>query len=234
AIGAPGRYYFRYYYGPYNMVGRAYILFGRDTAGGGGFPAEIDLFSLDGADGFRFDGPDRHTPQTGYSVAGLGDVNGDGVDDFIMGTPGSGDSYVVFGRTRAGGGFPEPVTPDDLHGEGGFTLTNDPSSDSGHSVSAAGDINGDGIRDMIIGAPGQGPAPGAGHIVFGRDRADPFLGSVPLQSLTAGEGFSLPGVGGGDRAGYSVALAGDVNADGVADVIIGAPGSDAAEPGSGS
>src|SRR5690606_23181313 len=58
AIGAPGRYYFRYYYGPYNMVGRAYILFGRDTAGGGGFPAEIDLFSLDGADGFRFDGPD--------------------------------------------------------------------------------------------------------------------------------------------------------------------------------
>ncbi len=62
------------------------------------FPAVFELSSLDGSNGFRINGIDGDD-NSGYSVSGAGDVNGDGIDDLIIGAPNAGQSYVVYGRS---------------------------------------------------------------------------------------------------------------------------------------
>ncbi len=101
---------------------------------------------------------------------------------------------------------------------------------SGRSVSTAGDVNGDGIDDIIIGAryadPG-GSKSGAAYVVFGR--TDAFASTFELSSLATGGGslgFVMDGVSAGDYTGFSVSEAGDVNGDGIGDVIVGAYGAD--------
>ncbi len=91
---------------------------------------------------------------------------------------------------------------------------------AGWSVAGGGDVNGDGIADMLVGAPGSdNTGTDAGIAVL-------FHGTPSgTASLTAGDAI-LSGVADGDYAGYSVAIAGDVNADGFADVLVGAYGSD--------
>jgi len=83
------------------------VVFGND----GGFPASLELSSLDGTNGFVLNGIDEDD-FSGFSVSGTGDVNGDGIDDLIIGARGAdpfgesaGESYVVFGRAVA----PKPV-----------------------------------------------------------------------------------------------------------------------------
>src|SRR5204862_7963948 len=81
----------------------------------------------------------------------------------------------------------------------------------------AGDVNGDGVADLIIGANSANSYTGESYVVFGK--ASGFAASLDLGSLDGSNGFSLTG---GEFNGYSVASAGDVNGDGFADVIIGA------------
>ena len=91
----------------------------------------------------------------------------------------------------------------------------------GTSVSGAGDVNGDGFADLIVGAPNYGV--GNSYVVFGRtDTA-----AVDLSPLAPNSGgFIITGVSPGDRGGNSVSAAGDVNGDGLADLIVGASGID--------
>ena len=90
---------------------------------------------------------------------------------------------------------------------------------AGASVAGAGDINGDGRRDLIVGAPFAGPG-GTAYVVYG-----PFsAGTLDLAALGS-RGFVITGAQAGAMLGQSVAAAGDVNRDGLADVIVGAPGS---------
>jgi len=121
------------------------------------FPASIELSDLDGTDGFVLNSIEEGDG-TGVSVSDAGDINGDGVDDVIIGAPDaspnniilSGQSFVVFGGGAVGvGGVIELA---DLDGSNGFVLNgvNDGSL-SGLNVSEAGDINGDGVDDLIIG-----------------------------------------------------------------------------------
>ena len=196
----------------------------------------VELSSLDGSDGFVLAGIDR-LDEAGFSVSGAGDVNGDGFGDVIVGAPsfsGSGpsapgESYVVFGRAS---GFGSIVGLSSLDGSNGFVLAGfDKDGRVGISVSGAGDVNGDGFADLIVGASnaqgGTGPSQlptGESYVVFGQ--ASGFGSVVGLSSLDGSNGFALTGIGGNDTAGRSVSGAGDVNGDGFADLIVGAPFAD--------
>ncbi|NQV26358.1 MAG: FG-GAP repeat protein, partial [Rhodopirellula sp.] len=215
--------------GPFGTTGKSYVVFGKS----GGFSSAINLATLNGATGFRLDGVGS-SDESGISVSGAGDVNGDDFDDLIIGAhrafSGSaqraGESYVVFGKS---GGFSSAINLGTLDGTTGFRLDGIDTRDySGYSVSNAGDVNGDGIGDVIIGAfqadAGGNSNAGKSYVVFGN--SDGFASSVNLSTLDGTTGFRVDGIDANDRSGVSVSSAGDVNRDGLDDLIIGAPGGD--------
>ncbi len=219
-IGAQGVYVPTYA----SYEGAGYVLFGQAS----GFTADINLSNLDGSDGFRLD----RIGSQNLTVGDAGDVNGDGFDDVIVGVSTadpngfqSGSSYVVFGRAS---GFDATLELSDLDGSNGFHLDGVTTRDlSGGSVSSAGDVNGDGFDDVIVGASGADPNgydSGSSYVVFGK--ASGFDTTLNLSSLDGNNGFLVAGVSAGDNLGLSVSSAGDVNGDGYADVIIGAYSTD--------
>jgi hypothetical protein len=162
----------------------------------------------------------------GYSVSGTGDINGDGIDDLIIGGPSSGPtaagaSYVVFGTRNP---FNATLNLAALDGTNGFRIDGENNDDrAGSSVSGAGDINGDGFRDLIIGAErsdANGTYSGASYVVFGKGGG--FASSLSLSSLDGTSGFRIDGEAAGNNLGNAVSGAGDVNGDGFDDLIIGA------------
>uniref|UniRef100_UPI00261423D6 integrin alpha n=1 Tax=Novosphingobium sp. TaxID=1874826 RepID=UPI00261423D6 len=103
----------------------------------------------------------------------------------------------------------------------GFIIQGDAAGDSaGWSVSSAGDINGDGFADLIVGAPrgdDGGDYAGEAYVIFGKSGATRT--NIDLTSLAASDGFLIQGDTAGDGAGYSVTSAGDINGDGFADLV---------------
>ena len=207
----------------YNAYGESYLVFGTDA----GFAPSIELSALDGTNGFAI--LSAEYGNSGSAVSGAGDINGDGIDDVIVGAPSGGSgyastgaSYVVFGSDT---GFAASFELSSLDGTNGFRIDGvDDFDNAGTSVSAAGDVNGDGIDDVIIGAPYGGSGysnTGASYVVFGSDTG--FAASVELSSLDGTNGFRIDGVDDFDNAGTSVSAAGDVNGDGIDDVLVGAP-----------
>ena len=181
----------------------------------------IDLLSE--AD-LRLDGVNP-SDQAGFSVSEAGDVNGDDVDDVIVGSyvadgagrVNSGVSYVVYGQTAGPGVDLATLTPAQ-----GFRIEGAAADDwSGLSVSGAGDVNGDGRDDLIVGAPyanlNSRTNSGGAYVVYGRASAE----TVDLATLTPAQGFRIEGAAADDSAGFSVSGAGDVNGDGRDDVIVG-------------
>src|SRR5260221_7419868 len=127
-----------------------------------------------------------------------------------------------------------------LHGSNGFWLDGVAVTDSsgfpvGFSVSSAGDVNGDGFDDVIVGSKGadsNGLDSGSSYVVFGK--ASGFATEIDLSTLDGTNGFRLDGAAAGDQSGVSVSSVGDVNGDGFADVIVGAPQADPHHRSSGS
>ena len=212
------------------FAGEGYLIYG-----GASLPASIDLAAL-GSAGVTIFGIDS-SDYTGISVSAAGDINGDGFDDLVLGAekadgaanakPGSGESYVIFG----GSSLPGTIDLSTGLGSAGIIIYGANDGDySGSSVSAAGDVNGDGFDDLIIGAPYAGQVSnskvraGESYVVFGGDSLPP---TIDLASL-ANTGITIFGAFGagvvkGDYSGKSVSNAGDINGDGFDDVIIGAP-----------
>ena len=197
----------------------------------------VDLSAIEaGSGGFVINGVSNND-FSGVSVSNAGDVNGDGFDDLIIGAWGddpngasSGASFVVFGKTD---GTAVELSAIEA-GSGGFVINGVSNYDrSGYSVSSAGDVNGDGFDDLIIGAKGDDPngeKSGASFVVFGKTDGT----AVELSAIEAGTGgFVINGVSNGDNSGFSVSSAGDVNGDGFDDLIIGAWGDDPNGEGSG-
>jgi hypothetical protein len=152
----------------------------------------------------------------GWSVAAAGDVNGDGFADLIIGAPDY--DLAPSGSNRRGRAF---VYPGSALGPAKVPLwTHDGAQNHfGVSVSSAGDVNGDGFDDIIVGEPDLSIDP-SGQFLWG-GQATLYLGS----STGPGDTPAWSAHGGfGDHFGAAVASAGDVNGDGYADVIVGAPG----------
>lgn len=163
--------------------------------------AQSDLFGVFGAAGIRY----------GHAISSVGDVNFDGYDDFLVGAPGmnggKGGVFCLSGKRLATGAGPISVwslTPTTLAADANF----------GWSLAVIGDISGDGVSDFTVGAPYD-------------DSAAINAGAVYLvDGVTHAIVAHAYGSFAGDRLGWSMDSAGDMNLDGKSDLIVGAPGYD--------
>ncbi|MBK6505131.1 MAG: FG-GAP repeat protein [Ignavibacteria bacterium] len=179
-------------------AGRAYVYFGGVALNS---VADVVLNGVSANDFF------------GHSVSTAGDVNGDGYSDVIAGAPfndaagnESGRAYLFLGGAL-------------MNNTADITITGAAAGDNlGHSVSTAGDINGDGYSDILTGAYGNdetGSSAGRAYVHMGGMDPDNITDAI----------FS--GAAANDNFGISVSSAGDFNGDGFSDIILGAVNNDA-------
>ena len=190
-------------------AGAAYLVLGSAS------PSDLSLEDADA----KFTG-EMDDDKAGCSVAGAGDVDGDGFGDLLVGAYGSdsggidaGAAYLILGS----------ATPSHfLLSDADALLIGEADDDrAGITVSRAGDFDGDGFEDLLVGAykhDGGGEDAGAAYLVLG----SPALATMSLADADA----LLAGEHADDYAGASVAGAGDVNCDGFEDILVGAPRDD--------
>ena len=172
------------------------------------------------------------------NVASAGKFNHDEYDDFLISAweenaagEYSGRSYVVFGQSNADrdsaaadGGSAGNFDIGSLDGSNGFAILGANQSDlKSYSISSAGDVNGDGRNDIIIGVRNESGDSAVGYVIFGSNTADGFDASFDVSNLNGNNGFVINGLGGsgGSDRGYSVSSAGNINDDDYDDILIG-------------
>ncbi|WP_146179684.1 beta strand repeat-containing protein [Limnohabitans parvus] len=164
------------------------------------------------------------TTAAGWSVSNAGDVNGDGLDDMLVGNPNygarDGRAYLIYGKASGAAVEVSSLPAIGASNSVGFMVTADqPSNNPGLTTMASGDVNGDGYSDLVLGAWFQGSTgvgPGGAYVVYGNSTNT----SLDISTLTAGSntrGFQIIGE---VNAGIDIAGVGDVNGDGLADVLL--------------
>ncbi len=190
AIGAPG------YDNGQTEEGRVYAYYGSPAG-----PSTVPDWTMES---------DQQGAAMGWSVKTTGDVNGDGYDDLIIGA-----WHYSNGQSQEGRAYVYPGSPSGLADSFIWSAESDQANaEFANSVSTAGDVNGDGYADMIVGAwryNGGQPEEGCAYVYYGSSSGP----SANPDWITQGNQDSA-------RLGFSVNTAGDVNGDGYADIIVGA------------
>lgn len=182
-----------------------YLVFGSES----GFNLNVQYSELDGTNGFKI-----NTAGRGITT---GDINGDGIDDIIGISP----SFVLFGKRDS---FEAEFNLEELNGENGFTLTDFYTNISRPTSVSSGDVNGDGVKDIIIGSPNPSDeftgTYGQVFIIFGKDSA--FDSEFSRNSLDGENGFTIkaPEYYLWEHFGQFVTN-GDINDDQIDDIVIG-------------
>ncbi|MBD2463594.1 calcium-binding protein [Oscillatoria sp. FACHB-1407] len=153
------------------------------------------------------------TPRFGETVRFLGDINDDTIGDFAFANPsGAGEVFVVFGK-RTFAGSPTNINPSTLAAADGFTITGGTADELGTMIGRIGDVNADGIDDMLVGTTEN-----RAFVVFGRSSTSPFPSTIPVGSINGTNGFriDLPGSFSSLKSTNTV----DYNNDGIDDIYI--------------
>ncbi len=200
--------------------GRVYVVFSPGT------PAPLDLFNVAFGGGYVIDGAFAED-WTGWSVSGAPDMNGDGLGELLVGSPQATDvfpdapglAYVVWGKADTA---PVPLLAMQLGLGGGFAMLGGPGSDHiGFSVQAAGDLDGDGYGELLLGSEVAAGGAGRAYLVRGKaDDAPVELGAVAAEM----GGYRLEGQAPGVELGRGVGAVGDLDGNGVPEIVVGAPG----------
>jgi hypothetical protein len=186
--------------------------------------------------------------QAGFSIAGVGDTSGSGFSDVLVGAPaanigGAGSAYLLYGGPNV---LTEPIldTTTGIRYIGlnriltpvpgapavpGAVFVGDAALDeTGWSVAIAGDFNGDGFSDFLIGAPGERNNSGRVTLIYGQSKngaTGPITGLINLGAIPTSIGsVTFEGAQTNAQTGYSLSSVGDINGDGLPEILIGSPG----------
>ena len=192
---------------------------------------------LNGTNGSEFDGINASTLYRFPSSIAIGDVNGDGINDIVTSTDEQG-TYVIFGHTALQRPWPSSSQPmtvgagQFIDGTNGFRISKDYQL-MAESVTV-GDVNGDGIADILIGSTEANGYAGCAMLIFGY--ANPWPASILPSAawLNGVNGVEFDGATAWDKAGGTSLAIGDINGDGISDLMIGAGNASYSFPTSGS